>query len=353
MRSIRLLLIAMLLLPVQVPEASANGVPLAAFPRPAGGELRPAAQTGIAILHERLTLDLRQEPGRITALYSLQNQGRAREQVTVAFLVPEVPGITSPPAVRLNGAPLEAESPGEPVVGEGGELAPYWLDPFTGERYQPLGHGQGGAGPAWTFPLVLEAGEEAELEVSYRQTPGRDLSRFVAAAHRYDYLLQPARHWSAFGTLEVEVLMPAGRSLQSNIPLQRTGPNRYGASFEGLPEENLSLFLAPGGGSGLLGSWWWQRAVRPWLLLGLTFTLALAAGLAGRLTGPAWKPWLALLRWSIPLMAIGLSPAYMFAPSPLGLITLLVFYIPGLLLAFAVGGFLLPRLLMRGRASDR
>mgnify|MGYP001416321571 CR=1 FL=1 len=195
-------------------------------------------------------------------------------------------------------------------------------------------------GEAWFFPLTLAPGQTGRLEVAYRQPPGRDFTRFVDRSLRYDYLLQPARHWAGFGSLEV--LAPAKRSLVANLPLTRAGPSRYAGSFDRLPEVNLSVFIAPGSGSGTLTSRWWQRAYRPWLVLGLTFALALATGLAGRLVRPAWQPYLALARWAVPVLAVALSPLYQFSPGPASLITTLILYYPALLVAFVVGGWALP-----------
>jgi len=273
-------LLLLLLLPA---TAAANGMPMAAARSGAGGNLLPAARSSIAVRHEQLQIDMRGPNARIRATYALQ--AGSAEAATIAFPMLSL-GTPEPNGVWLDGVPLPARPAGQPVAlapGEGA-VAPEWLDPFSGAPYQPREYGRNPEQVGWAlFDVPFAPGQARELAVEYTMYYGQDFSRFVAPASRVDYLLLPARHWASFGELEVEVLVPAGRALASTVPLQAPGSGRYTGRFSALPDRNLSLFLAPGGGlPGVAGSWWWRRAGRPWALL-------LLAAVAGLLAGEAYQ----------------------------------------------------------------
>lgn len=331
--------------------ASANGMPLAAKAEAAGGVLRPAERTPIAVVREQLLLDLRDYQARVRASYQLQNQSPESVAVSVAFPVPHISGEallrSARPEIRLDGQPLGVELSLGPAALEAGDTAvrSEWLDPFTGEEYQPE--------PAWgptlpsaflLFPVFLEAGQERHLEVEYRQRPGWDYTRFLEESLRYDYLLRPARHWSTFGELQIEVLAPPGRVVRGVPSLMPAGTGRYVARFNGLPDSNLSVFVSPGGGWGRLSSWWWRRAGRAWMLVTLTGVGSFAAGWLRRSAPSRWRHLGTVLGLATPLAVLAMTPQALFEPNPIGVMKTWFLFAPGLIGVYFVGDRLSRRL---------
>lgn len=325
------LLTALLLLGSTAGVAAANGLPMAAMMSAPWGAIRPAAGTQVSVVREDLRLDLYEDElsARIQARYVLRNQGSGPQQVAIAFAVPA--GVeTGSVRVLADENPVSVNRLTIPVAVEAGELdvSSAWLDPFTGRAYSPPVMQPSGEG--WfTFTVPFAAGQERVLQVSYNQAPSRDYSRFLEASYRFDYLLQPARHWASFGDLRVEVNAPSHLPLRSNLPLQETEPGRHEATFQGLPEGNLSLYVAPFGKTGLLSSLWWQRTGRAWLMTLIVAIGALAGGILRRLRRPV--PGAALT--VVALVAVFVTtPPHLFEPNPIGVMKTWFAFFPGLLL---------------------
>lgn len=337
-----------------VQKAGANGLPLAATVQSSGGTLGPAANTTVAVVHEHLMLDLRERVARIRATYQLRNLSQEVVNVSVAFPVPEYSGVNiekeAGVVVQLDGQPLPVQPASAPLQLEHQEtsVTATWLDPFTGDEYHPTVLREPKPPAFLIFSVPFAGGQERRLQVEYKQFASQDHTRFVEPALRYDYLLQPARHWASFGELQVEVLVPSNRVLRSIPPLMSMGENLYSATFPGLPTENLSVFMSPGGGGPwLLASWWWQRPGRAWLLVAITAVGSFAAGwlrLAKAhslyLTGTA-------LRYGIPIAIIALTPSHLFEPNPMGVMQTWLLFVPFLVGVYLFGGWL-PRPLVRG-----
>lgn len=144
-------------------------------------------------------------------------------------------------------------------------------------------------------------------------------------AWRYDYLLQPARHWASFGTLHVEVLTPTDRAVAVRPALDQVAPGKYVADFPGLPAENLSVFVAPGSGSGLVGSWWWQRSRRPLVLELLLAVGTLVAAALRRSVHPLAGGTVVMITW---LGFVLSTPAHLFSPDPFEFMQTWFFFVP-------------------------
>lgn len=324
-----LVLMAMLLAASPV---AANGLPmgvLGAVGSSAGGILYPAANTPISVIDETLVLDLREEGAeRIRATYRMRNNARQAAEVLTAF---PIPGMMAKGAVRAwaDGQPLAVSQPSTPVELETLDVALNfdWLDPFTGATYSPPNAGDHRAWdtPVVTFTVSFAPDQTRVLELEYVPNNSRDYSRFVSPARRFDYLLQPARHWASFGTLHIELLAPSGRAAAVRPVLDQVESGKYVGDFSGLPTENLSVFVAPGGGRGFIGSWWWQRSGRAIIL-----DLLLAAG---TLVAAALRRWVHPLAGGTALMVTWLAfvlntPAHMFSPNPFGFMQTWFFFVP-------------------------
>lgn len=344
-----LLLVAVL---TAASPVAANGLPLGVLGsvgRSAGGVLYPASDTPISVIDETLVLDLRQDDvKRIRATYRMRNNAKRATDVLTAFPVP-VGVERGLPRAWLDGQRLAVAQPTTPVELETLDVALDldWLDPFTGAAYRPPNSSDHGASdtPLVTFTVPFAPEQTRLLEVEYAPDASRDYSRFVAPAWRYDYLLQPARHWASFGTLHVELLTAADRAVAVRPGLARVAPGRYVSDFPGLPAGNLSVFVAPGRGSGVVGSWWWQRSWRPLLL-----ELLLAGG---TVVAAASRRWLHPLVGGTALAATWLgfvlhTPPHLFQPDPFGFLQTWFFFAP---LSLA-GSLLVYRVLWPGRPAS-
>ena len=141
-------------------------------------------------------------------------------------------------------------------------LAPAPLTPEPQDWIVPAtSPGLGGTPPlplalsAWgkdlmTATLDLPAGEhELRLRQGARAAP--DHSR-TPALWQLGYVLAPARRWSGFRLLEVEVLLPAGWNVAADTPLART-PAGLRGTFAVVPTDALTL-TAQGPVTGSLAS---------------------------------------------------------------------------------------------------
>ncbi|MHB9145205.1 MAG: hypothetical protein ACYC5Y_07700 [Symbiobacteriia bacterium] len=348
-------LAALLLLAGAPASASANGLP-AVWSRAPGGAvmaLQPDTQTTVFVLREQLRLDLRANDGRgpadIMVGYWLENGSPDPVRATVAFPVP--PGVV--PQVTVDGQPVEVFSPVEAPVGlEGDDLAVAadWLNPFTGRPYS-LGSWHPEQPAFVRFQIPFQGLQQRDLAVRYSQDASWDRRSFIRPALRYDYLLLPARHWAGFGELFIEVLAPAGYQVQATVPLPRSGTLRmeggkpmdvpvYQAHLTGLPDVNLSVFLAPALGDPLFYlSWWWSRSGRVWLLA----ALALLGGLmAGWLHRDRSRKWRRVGGWLVLAAMLGalylLTRENMFDPNPIGTMTTWFIFLP-FTWVFVLGGW--------------
>lgn len=320
-------------------EARANGLPTGAMPQPPGGSLQPAAETPVAVLKEELVLDLRHKPGHIRATYTMENRSDAAAAVPVAFLVPNselshVRAAADGEALEVVPAPSGFALPLPP---EEQTVPGRWLDPYSGESYDPP-TGRRGSPRVFVFKIPFAARQQRSVSVEYDQYPGYDTTRFVSLSLRWDYLLLPARYFAAFGELRVEALAPPGRPVQSDPPLTRTGTGRYAATFPELPDRNLSVFVAPRfGPPGRLTSWFWRQGVRVWFLLGLAAVGNLTAGFLRTSENRRRRVAGEILRWAVLALALAGTFQGVFRPDSGGAVSTILFA-PVLVLLWYIAG---------------
>jgi|GEM_PF-4519409 len=322
------LVIAAAILLIAAPAVAA-APPLTAQESTPGGSLRPAGESTVGVIEEHLLLDLREPEGRIRASYRLRNLSAEPVDLSIAFPVPPWVMGEWKVAVTLDGRAFPVGLALGPVVLKEGEtdLVPSWRDPFSGQFYLPRKSREPVGPQNLLFGVAFNPGQERELAVEYWQFPGRDSSRFLAPVRRYDHLLQPARHWASFGDLTIEVLAPPGVPVKSVPPLQSLGGGRYAATLEGLPPENLSVYVAPGAGP----RWWWVRTSRGWFLAAFAAVTGVLAGLASLSGWPrvrrAGVPF-SLLTWALLYV---LAPPYLLREDPTGVTFLWLLMIPSLM----------------------
>lgn len=262
-----------------------------------GGPLLPGTSDQVHVLGEVLRFDLSEDLSRatVTARYTLANRGPALDGQPFAFVVQDT-GDAAELTATWQGQPV-------PVRMEWGQFAPddlkamadawttadVWLDPVTGEPYEPDIWHQ----PVlrfYLFTLDLPADAEGELVVTYDHAAAWDRTRWANRVFQYHYLLLPARGWASFGPLEIRVAAPPGTRYDFAGNLEfRQEDGEYVAEYPGLPDENLTfavmnrsgLFLGP--------------SPAPYYWPGFAAVLAVAAAvglglgrLAGRLSSRGW-----------------------------------------------------------------
>ena len=70
--------------------------------------------------------------------------------------------------------------------------------------------------------------------------------KYVNRFWQLAYTLSPAKTWGSFGKLDIEILLPDGYGLRSNLELKGEG-NAFRGSFEGIPADHLLMTFGLGG----------------------------------------------------------------------------------------------------------
>lgn len=292
-----LLLFLLGLIPGQV---LANAAP-PRYTGDAGGPLLPGQSAQVHVLEETLTFDLHSDlrHADVMAAYTLENRGPALSGQPFIFVV-QASEDDLKLAAAWEGASLPVEevdpeqfTPGElELMEDAWTRVDTWLDPVSGEYYQPeVVVGQADL-RYYRFFVDLPAGAVGKLEVSYQPRGAYDRVRHVHPIYHYQYLLQPARGWASFGPLEVQVIPPAGVDMYfaSNLAFQQED-GVYRLQLPGLPDENLTFAVMDRAGIlfGLTqpGPYFWMGFA---LMLVLAAAIGLALGwLTHRLPG-YWAP---------------------------------------------------------------
>lgn len=88
------------------------------------------------------------------------------------------------------------------------------------------------------YTLDFPANSERNISVSYQGIGTMDRRETREPVYSFQYLLNPAQHWSRFGNLNIEVLTPeeAPYIIESSIPLNQERSGYYTAQLDSLPE---------------------------------------------------------------------------------------------------------------------
>lgn len=83
------------------------------------------------------------------------------------------------------------------------------------------------------------------ISVGYLTEGTMDRRETDSPKYTYTYLLSPAKNWSDFGGLDIEVITPraAPYMIANSLGLSSDSENRYSAHFDGLPESELTFTL--------------------------------------------------------------------------------------------------------------
>jgi hypothetical protein len=270
----------------------------------------PLGLKGVAILQEKLTIDLRPladlKPVEVEAIYYLNNSGSAKK-LDLLFIT----GVTgvSDFEVRLDGRLLESTrlSPKEQFKGHG-ELPKSWQPPNDMPGIDRKVSGRRLDNPVvLAFVLELPPGRST-LSARYRARAYGNDESYPTVTWLFPYILAPAREWESFGGLDVTVYLPETWQSNSTPALEREGGILHG-SFTNLPADCLALAVRMPMGPE------WQEKLRSriWWCVALYVFVVISGGIlcwrAGRFFGRllvqrarpgAWvREWPIL--WAVPL----------------------------------------------------
>jgi hypothetical protein len=263
-----------------------------AFDGDRSSTLVPGGATTVRVDHEELSFALRTlAVADVTASYRLTNAGAAVESDDVAFALVRPGGASGD--VETTDAPTSVEVDGAPV--------PFRAvtDPDVDGRWSTLPRRNGEAGVGLLlFHIDFAPGQTRAVTVRYEHHADEDRRVSVHGTLGFDYLLSPARHWAAFGPLDISVRVPGHARFSSRLPFARDG-DRYRAHFAGLPEGELRFEV-----TSLDGLWFGMTAPGDYWMILLVVVMAAAIAVSVRV-GRRWAASTGWKRVLLPLLVAG------------------------------------------------
>lgn len=205
----------------------------------------PAADLrGLVVRNESLVLDLRplgllkRNQDRayvlVEATYNIERKGPDKS-VELVFVAPGQEGGAE---VWLDGQAVSF------TAGNSTELPARWTSPPSTPRagggkplnFQPLN-------PATVLHFKIKFGPGSHtVRVKYDLKPTAVCSESPLRYWQLAYILSPARQWAGFGTLDAQVLVPAGWQVATSLPMEAFDGG-YKGHWQGIPADSLGLSL--------------------------------------------------------------------------------------------------------------
>jgi hypothetical protein len=236
------LILIILLVPLPAPlPASANAGPPAS-PSDSGGLVLPGGTTALRIDRELLSIELSpaEQKANVTATYEITNPTGSAISQPLVFIASRGRDLS----ITLNGQTISATETDKVTLPTEWLDPTQGLDPVTGESYI-VQTGGGRASNHWLFSIDVPANGKATLRAQYQATLGQDRMRYGYYVHQFMYVLGPARSWSGFGNLEIQVTVPSKFILAGNPVLSKRiesgGVTTYTSSFQGVPADILRV----------------------------------------------------------------------------------------------------------------
>ncbi len=245
-------LVMVILLGLFIPgTVFANGGPLK---HPPGGQglIFFDPDSGIVLSEEtvRFTIEKeRSDRAYVEVVYYLKNPTPADKDVNLLFVSPM--GRTSTTyqseilrelknghnfRVWINGEPASYRWAGPSslvnwqMVRESGPV----VDPVTGRELMDLDYL---SSLGVEIPVTMLKDKTTELRITYKRSAGRYADDVVSPVYTYLYFLTPAKFWSGEPRVHLEVALPRGFKIHSNIPLVETAPDVYKTYLDKLPDK--------------------------------------------------------------------------------------------------------------------
>ncbi len=208
---------------------------------------QPQKSEAISIISEELKIDLSSilttEKGHVSATYQLEVD-TFQQNTKIGFVAHQL--LQNSFQVQLNDLDIEAGKV------EMNNLFEFWPKP-NDSKWMSFG-GDVIELDTFIYDLILiDSGYFSfelfdlpeglhELKVKYEIQPGilDDDFRSFTKIWIVAYSLVPAKYWKSFQDLNIEVLVPKGWELASNVNLTQS-KNSYIVSFDSLPAENLLM----------------------------------------------------------------------------------------------------------------
>ena len=201
----------------------------------------PIGVIGIAITHEKLTIDLRplatNDLPQIKALYHLHNGGAER---ILELLFASGSANVTDFQVWLEAKPILSRATKET------KLPASWRPPTQtpglsdGSGLDYLSYESKNVTPVG-FTVTVPPGSH-DLKVQYAAEASTHLSGYPTVYRQFAYVLSPARAWSNFGGLDVTIHIPKNWRAACTPALARMGGTLKG-SFAKLPADAIALTL--------------------------------------------------------------------------------------------------------------
>ncbi len=95
------------------------------------------------------------------------------------------------------------------------------------------------------YTVEFPARSKRDITVTYKASGTMDRRNTRWPVYTFDYLLNPAKNWSRFGGIDIEVITPeeAPYITESSIEFKREGSMRYRAVLDSLPQDDLSFSI--------------------------------------------------------------------------------------------------------------
>jgi hypothetical protein len=169
----------------------------------------PNGLRDIAIAREELVIDLEplvhDGPVRVLATYHLANRGELRT-ASLVFVSGSRDAGAAFERVTFDDRPVQTTSADD----DEGRIPSAWRPPATTPGFDGASLSyEVKAGSMRAFVVAIPPGEHV-LTVSYDATAGLDRRSGDTLVWQLAYILAPARDWSSFGTLDLEVHVPDG-----------------------------------------------------------------------------------------------------------------------------------------------
>lgn len=95
------------------------------------------------------------------------------------------------------------------------------------------------------YTVDFPANSRRNVSVSYKASGTMDKTKTVKPLYTFDYILNPAKNWSSFKNLSIQVVTPeeAPHIVDSSIELTKEGDRHYTAKLDSLPDKDFTFSI--------------------------------------------------------------------------------------------------------------
>lgn len=252
LRRLRTITAAVILLFMLGPTAiSANGGPMYE-PADGHGLLRLDEGTNVSLVREKVSFTIKNEANKydrqadVSIQYELKNNNKFQKDIDVLFLTPTREVLTVTEGDKRIESSLTNDA--KTLNWHAGTKMTV-TDPVSGKELRIHSYGDSSNETTGTrFYLSFEPNETKRIDIHYTELGGMYDKGVISTIFSRLYYLTPAKFWEGKPQVELEVnLNNPDLSFHSNLPMEKTGPATYYASFKDLPgEEWYFSYTNPG-----------------------------------------------------------------------------------------------------------